>query len=79
MFIELDVIVDGALEETVTFTDDTAMRDFIATVEDEARDHGYPVDVYVQYHDHEPFDDGDDEDVCGQYETDHHPYVSFNI
>lgn len=74
-YADLDVIVDGALEESVTFHDETVMREYISEIEEEAKDHGYPTEVFVVFHEHED----NIECECVQYLTDHHPYVTFNV
>lgn len=73
-YAEVSVVVDGGLEECVTFHDETAMLDYIAEVGDDAADHGYPTEVYVLWHEH----DETGECECVQYLTDHHPYASWN-
>ena len=73
MYAEISVIVEGALDETETFTDQTLLDEYLATLESEAYASGYQFDVYVRWHDHDP---GDCE--CAQYETDHHPTYVYN-
>lgn len=43
----VDVIVNGALEESATFTDETLMADFIAGVREDAEGDGYPTEVFI--------------------------------
>jgi hypothetical protein len=83
-FYDVEVIVDGAVSLFQTFTSDEILdavgdpiMEFVAAVENGAIESGNPTEVFVQFHDHEPFDDG--EDVCGQFETDLHPTYSWNI
>jgi hypothetical protein len=77
MFAELTIVVDGAVEETPTFHDECAMRDYIGAIEDEAKSDGYPTEVYVTYHNHDLYlDDGCE---CAQYVTDGRPAYSFNV
>jgi hypothetical protein len=77
MFAELTIVVDGAVEETPTFLDECAMRDYIGAIEDEAKSDGYPTEVYVTYHNHDLYlDDGCE---CAQYVTDGRPAYSFNV
>jgi hypothetical protein len=76
-YADVSVIVDGALEESETFHDETLMNDYIGKIEDEAKDHGYETQIYVVFHEHEDLE-GDQECQCIQYLTDHHPYATFN-
>jgi hypothetical protein len=73
-YAEVTVIVDGALDQEITFTDETLMRDFIDKIREDAESDGYPTEVFVLYHEHEP---GDCE--CVQYVTDHRPAYAWNI
>lgn len=73
MYVEVSVVVDGALEETETFRDESLMLDYVRTVQDEANGHGYRTEVYVLEHDHEPADCS-----CVQYVQDHRPRWTFN-
>ena len=70
MYADVTVIVDGAVGTEDTFYDYALMEQFIDTIRDEAMGDGYPTDVYIQYHEH---DMTDNECICAQYETDHHP------
>jgi ABC-type molybdenum transport system ATPase subunit/photorepair protein PhrA len=74
-YAEVSVVVDGGLDEERTFYDETLMRDFLATVEGEAKDHGYPTEVFVLHHEHEPMD----ECACVQYLQDHKPFAEYNV
>jgi hypothetical protein len=74
MYAEVTVIVDGAMEDCEIFHNEALLANFVAEIEDEAEGHGYPTEVYVQYHDH----NAADECECAQFETDHHPAYSFN-
>jgi hypothetical protein len=76
MYAEVMVVVDGAMEEAEEFSDDTLMMDYIRGIEEEQRDHGYPVEVFVLEHEHEPTGD---ECACAQYAQDHRPRYSFCI
>jgi len=73
-YADVDVIVNGALEESRTFHDETLMNHYIGEIEDEASDHGYLTEVYVVWHEH----DDDIECECVQYLTSHKPYATFN-
>lgn len=73
MYAVVDVIVDGALEESSTFHDETLMSEYIKNVEEDAGGHGYPTRVYVQYHDHD-----DMPCECHQYTLDVRPDYSWN-
>lgn len=75
MYADVTVIVDGALDAEVCYSDYALMEQFIDDIREEARGDGYPTDVYIQYHEHEMTQD---ECVCGQYVTDHHPAYSWN-
>ena len=75
MYADVTVIVDGAVGTENTFYDYALMEQFIDTIRDEAMGDGYPTDVYIQYHEH---DMTDNECMCAQYETDHHPDYSWN-
>jgi len=80
-YIDADVIVECAVDETRTFTeyDDGSTQEFggtstldawLATIEAEAMRLGIEVEVYLQRHEHAL----EVEDCsCAQYETDHHP------
>ncbi len=73
MYADLTVIVDGAIETEETHYDYALLRDAIVMYQHDAEGHGYPTDIFVQYHDHDP---GPCE--CAQFETDHRPFWSSN-
>lgn len=73
-YAEVSVVVDGALEESETFYDETPLSEYVESIRQEAEGHGYPTEVYVLYHDHSP-----SECECAQYVTDHHPAYSWNV
>lgn len=74
-YATVTVVVDGALESEETFFDYLLQDQFIDSVREDAESDGYPTEVYVQYHEHEP----SDECECAQYETDHHPAFAWNV
>lgn len=74
-YATVDVIVDGALEDTETFTDYLLMNEFIDGVRVDAESDGYETEVFIQYHEH---DMDIDDCACAQYETDHSPAFVFN-
>ena len=77
MYTEVSVVVDGALEEEQTFHDYLLLNEYVATIEDDAKSHGYLTQVYIIEHEHADLE-GDEECVCVQYLTDHHPSYSWN-
>ena len=70
---ELSVIVDGAFEEDATFTDYLDEWAFIHSIEEEAMDHGYPVEIFCVTHGDHPI--GADCE-CAQYAISHEPILS---
>lgn len=70
MYAEVDLIVEGALEESETFGDETLMAHRIAEWDEELRGDGYPGEVFVVWHDHAP-----GECECVQYLQDGKPYA----
>jgi hypothetical protein len=82
-FYDVEVVTNGAVSSHQTFTSDCfdgetdPMAEFIADVEHFTSGSSKPTEVFVQFHEHEPFSDG--EDVCGQFETDGHPTYSWNM
>lgn len=75
MYAELSIVVNGALESTEIYFDETLLNEAISYFKEDAESHGYPTQVYVSYHDHSP----DIECECAQYETDHHPAYEYNV
>jgi hypothetical protein len=75
-YADVTVIVDGALEEQQSFTDYLLQNEYIEQIKAEALGDGYPTEIYVLEHDHDP---NDDYCACAQYRTDHHPYWSHNV
>jgi len=57
--IEIEVLVNGELDETARFFDATEFNQFLSDIEDEAKDHGYVTEVWATYHDHGPPKDGE--------------------
>jgi hypothetical protein len=82
-YAEVSVIVDGALDAEVMFTDETLMLAYLASVGAEAESDGLPTEVYVLWHDHPLYDEAVDLDyddcACVQYVSDHHPDYSWNV
>lgn len=74
-YADVTVVVDGAVEQEEQFTDYLLLEQFIDGVREDAEGDGYPTEVYVLYHEHEP---GEDECTCVQYVTDHHPQYQWN-
>jgi hypothetical protein len=73
MYAEVTVLVDGAVDEEATFSDEAMLNDFLASVERGAQADGIRAEVFVLFHDHSP---GDCE--CAQYVTDHKPYAVYD-
>ena len=78
MYAEVTVLVEGALEEVETFTEEAKLDDYIETWREDAEGSGYPCEVFVTYHEHRPLD-ADEECHCHQYLTDHRPTYAWNI
>lgn len=53
MYAEVDVIVDGAVEDHRIFHDQALLAEFVDVVEADAKADGLVTEVYVTYHDHE--------------------------
>lgn len=80
MFVDVTVIVDGAVDETATIFDSALLDLFHNEVSEDAKAHGYHTEVYELWHDHPLFDD-DGEAIdceCIQFETHHHPIKEYN-
>lgn len=75
MYIDVSVVVNGALEESDTFLDYLVFEDWLESLKADAESHGYLTEVYAVEHDH-PL--SEDECTCVQYLTDHHPAYIFN-
>jgi hypothetical protein len=75
MYVDIDIIVDGALERSETFHDYLLFEEFISQEKEEAEGHGYLTEVYVVEHNHPQ---EDEECACVQYLTDHHPLYTWN-
>jgi hypothetical protein len=75
MYVDVSVIVDGALDEEVTFHDEILLQQYLADVEADANGDGYHTEVYVVWHDHA---DGV-ECECIQYLSDYAPAHSYNV
>ncbi len=74
-YIEATVIVDGAIDGGMSFTDADTFDEWLAREKSEAMWHPLQkTDIYLMEHGHS-------EDVqdctCAQYLTDHHPFWSF--
>lgn len=81
---DLDVIVEGALDDSETFEDTQrgrlARATFLGNLEREARRETFRAEVFELYHDHDLSEGDDDERAecsCAQYVTDHHPTYTF--
>ncbi len=74
-YAEVEVIVNGALEETEYFHDETLMHSFINEIKREATDHGYSTDIYVLWHGHNM---DSEECFCSQYQIDGRPVLCLN-
>jgi hypothetical protein len=72
MYADLTIIVDGALDSEETYSDDLLLWHAIEYHKDDAKSHGYPTAIYVQYHEHEQGPDCE----CSQYEQSHQPLWS---
>lgn len=76
MFVDVDMIVAGAVEETRTFTDQVLFDEWLDAVEKSAEASGYRTEVQALFHDHALKQDVSCD--CSQYVTDHKPYRVFN-
>ena len=74
-YAQVDVIVEGALDESETIFTDEALESFIQGIERVANEDHQHTEVYVLWHEHSPYID---ECGCAQYVTDHHPQYEFN-
>jgi hypothetical protein len=68
-YVEVTVVVDGAVDEHELIFDYAVLAEYIAQVERDARGHGYPTEVHLLWHHHTPQADC----CCVQYEPDHRP------
>ena len=75
-YLQVDIIVDGGLEDSINYTDYVKYENCIVDISVESEQHGLPVEIYVVEHNH--LDDGE-ECTCVQYSTDHHPVYTWNI
>ena len=75
-YAQVDVIVEGALDESVFLNSDSAIDTFVSKVERDAEADGLATEVYVLWHQHDEAIDC--EGNCVQYLTDHRPTYSFN-
>lgn len=71
-YAEVVVVVDGSIEETEIFHDYALEAEYIAQIEEEAMGHGYPVEVFIAYHEHAVSIE------CPQLATSNAPAYSFN-
>jgi len=69
MYTQVDVICEGALEESETFTDYLLLDEYLANLKTEAIGDGATLEVYILEHEHAL----DIECNCAQYVTDHRP------
>ncbi len=53
-YSEVTTIVDGAVDEEATFFDYLLQDKYIEEVKADALGHGYPTDIFVMYHEHDP-------------------------
>ncbi|PZR66789.1 MAG: hypothetical protein DLM66_12875 [Candidatus Dormiibacter spiritus] len=74
-YADVSVVVNGALDEERTFTDQLLLDDYVAQVGEEAGGDGYPTEVFVVWHEHDP---DVEECECAQFLTNHHPYAAWN-
>ena len=75
MYQTITVIVDGALEEEVDFTDYLRAEAYLEEIRADSIAHGYPTEIYILEHYHLPGDDCQ----CIQYETDLRPFETINV
>ncbi len=73
-YAEVSVVVDGALEQNLTFHDATLMTAEIAEIVEEAKGDGYRTEVFVMFHEHNETEDCE----CVQFEASHLPEVTIN-
>lgn len=74
---DASIIIDGALDESKELYSEAEIDELVSTLDRLASD-GKPTELYLLRHDHAPLGP-DDEDVCVQYLTDHHPFKSWNV
>ena len=78
-YTEATVMVDGAVYEEATLTDDTLIDEWVDRVRREAESDGLPTLIYFLFHDHHPDDDPDGEGCqCIQFLPDLRPAHSWN-
>lgn len=79
-FCDVEVIVDGVIDQVEHFSDETLLREFISEVREDAAGDGYPTEIYIQYHDHDEIGGGHPfECNCAQYAQSHKPAYTFNM
>lgn len=69
MYDEITVIVEGALEETATFHDETLEHEYLSALAAELAGDGVEYAVYRLTHDHQETEECE----CVQFETSHLP------
>lgn len=73
MYATTDLVIEGALEESETFYDETLLREYVYRLREELAGDGVNGALYVIWHEHEPTL----ECLCVQYLQDHQPYETF--
>lgn len=79
MYADVDIVVDGAVESTNRFYDETLMAHFIDQEIEFAKGDGLPLEIYVQFHEHTDHDPDVEGCSCNQYVTDGRPKYVFNM
>ena len=81
-YTEVTVVVDGALDDWCTFTNEDTMLQYISEVEAAAKEDGLPTQVHTLFHEHDEITaeeaDAGDECSCIQYLQSHLPTYEWN-
>jgi hypothetical protein len=73
-------VVAGAVEQEGEVDSDGELDTVIDAIKVDAERSEVETEVYARWHEHEHFDENElvPECACADYETDHHPTVTFN-
>jgi hypothetical protein len=82
-YYDIEVIIEGALDESRTFWDTRegrlAKATFLGNLERQAKSESFTAEVFELFHDHESSVGLEIDDCsCAQYVLDHHPTYVFN-
>ncbi len=72
-WLEVQVVVEGAVDETLEIRDPAYLDKAIDKVERQFKEDGVPTEVFVLHH----LCDGQGDCVCAQYALDSHPAYTF--